>query len=112
MTAKQKKQVIRILKADCQIEYAYIDGSGETCAIGALALAAKVPKSTLRSVNGIGISYEGEGMPLIRRKISKKFGLDDSDMRSIQLVNDSGFSTVNDRRAAVLKRVRAMEVDE
>lgn len=104
MNAKQKKQVLKILANDCQIANHYITSQG-TCAIGALALKAGVPKRFLRRFNNKGIG----SLAAVLDKIWSKFGLTSYELRKIQDENDF-HDFVQERRKAVVKLVKQMAV--
>lgn len=104
MNAKQKNQVVKILKRDCQIAGRYIGQDG-TCAIGALALKAGVSRRFLRKQN----SYTIGGLPWVVGKIERTFGLDLAHLRVIQCENDFHDSP-GYRRKAVVAVVKGFDI--
>lgn len=105
MTKKQFNAVVKLLKADCHLQREYIDDKGRTCAIGCLALAAKVPKRILKNNNDVFIAM----LDQVVEPIQRKFGLDEDIQKTIQCRNDSDnieHSTLAARRKYVIEAVR------
>lgn len=100
MTQEQYDEAYRILADDCEAVSVYLDEAGCTCAVGALALAAHVEREVLIKAKSCGISAARNGPSLIWKDehpnvvtigaaIEKRFGLNLSDLSSIQFANDS-----------------------
>lgn len=106
-------EVIAILEQDCKIPHAYINDAGETCAIGALALAAGVSPQALK-VNGFNLSIVAK--PDFAMPIMAKFGLTLDQQREIQRANDHRaddlLMTPEIRRRNVLNRVNELRWNE
>lgn len=104
-----------VLAADCEITEQYWR-DGKTCAVGALALAAGVPKGVLITAFTRNIDVKNLGawetetpekvaeigaVKVLRERILKRFGLTTDDLARIQTAND-GQEKHKDRVAAVL----------
>lgn len=108
MNKKQLNDVKRIVKADCQIASLYLDREGRTCAIGALALAARVPKAILLKIGAVFISNDGPDIVRVQKAINKRFGLSVDQMHKIQDLNDSEISP-RARRKVILSALTFIE---
>lgn len=100
-----------VLAEDCAIKGRYINTEGETCAIGALALAAGVRKSSLVMAAGRSIHHKDPIMNRIRARITNKFGLTDSQLGDLQNTNDS-YHISSVRRERVLFRTTLLQEAE
>ena len=108
MNAKQKREVIKLLEKDCQIDSSYISESGKkTCAIGCLALKAGVERARLLKDNGTLITHHR--MRDVADAIFKRFGLSRRYLSVVQYQNDY-FDSVSKRRAAVVNYVKTIPV--
>ncbi len=107
---KNKKLALAELAKDCKLKHQYLNGDGETCAIGRLAQLSAVPDDTLRKAGGASI--ENISDPGIARAIADKFGLSMDEMRTIQRLNDDHSwhqeLSTEERIAAVLKYVTSL----
>lgn len=117
MNAKQKKQVISIIKNDAEIPNLYMNSAGRTCVIGGLALSAKVSRRTLVMANSTDIrwgEHPGKGkvytaVARIMKSIRNKFGLSCCEQETLQKINDSyNESEVCERRQALIRIVKGM----
>lgn len=99
MNKLQKAQVRKILASDCKLAGEYYS-RGQTCAIGALALAAGVKKKLLKEQNDAGIDCKI--MKPVASRIRKKFGMSIDEMAEIQEANDNIMDDVKERRREVL----------
>lgn len=96
--------VREVLSQDCKIKSLYINSEGETCAVGALALAAGAMPDYLLQQRTTTIG----ALPDICSLIEGKFGLTTAHLRIIQAVNDDE----NDddlRRVFVLQAIDRLE---
>jgi hypothetical protein len=96
MNFVQYESVKAVLAGDCAISAKYIDERGRTCAIGALAMEAGVPKQVLRQARSADIDFgracdeeEYQAIKEIRKAIRARFGLTTRQMQQIQNANDS-----------------------
>lgn len=103
MTKRQYKRAVALIKKDCQIRGEYTDFNGNTCAIGCLALAAGVKKSTLLRSGTNPIEW----LPGIARRIKSRFGLSMDEQADIQQENDS-CHVLKNRRRGVLKLLKSL----
>lgn len=108
MNSKQKREVIKLLMADCEIADKYLF-RGKTCALGCLALAAKVPK---RLLTGRNVSLPIEVLPKVSDRIQSKFGLSLKHQTDIQCVNDIWATDVDERRERVVRVVKSIRTYE
>lgn len=108
MNRAQYEKARAILASDCAIRHRYINAEGETCAIGALALAAGIEVETLEGWGSTGIGFVEGYAP-----IKEEFGLDKEELYLIQRANDalSSFDQI-ERRVAVLTILDSIEVQE
>ena len=100
---KNKALFIKTIKSDCAIRSRYINADGETCAIGALALAAGCTEAQLRKAGDKRIGH----LCAIPLAIRKKFDLDLEDMSRIQTENDWN-DTSAARRSAILEYIKTL----
>lgn len=100
---KNVKKLKDIIRKDCSIRYVYYR-DGETCAIGAIALAAGVSKSVLEAAAGWSIcSDSSDEAATIRNAIREEFGLTDYEMARIQGRNDVHGNQESRRRDILLQ---------
>jgi hypothetical protein len=122
MNTTQRAEVIQILSKDCKGRYLYLNCDGETCAIGALGLAAGVSRETLEVANVESIdpaapSYQKTTPEVtqcvneIAEKINKKFALERHQLGLIQSIND-GHKDHVERVRMVLKVVDSFPVED
>lgn len=108
MNAQQKERAIKVIEDDCQIEGQYIDHSDQTCAVGALAIAARIPKFQLRQSNYLSIGSEtNSNIREIAAKIEKKFGLNQTQLHKIQHLNDDSARPAT-RRRRIIKYLKTL----
>lgn len=112
-------EVEAIIEADCKVRYRYITPSGQTCALGGLALAAGVSPETLAVARKVAIIATGAhdrtplaraataAVAVIREAIAERFGLTPYQQDAIQMRND-GERLPSERRRLVRARVRKM----
>lgn len=107
MNAKQKEEIIRIIKSDCKTRRVYIDCDGNTCAIGALAVAAglTLPSPGAVSQSNLIRYYDELASPLMAA-----YGLDRYDLQMIQSLNDD-YGTPKDRQNAILLYIDSLEIE-
>lgn len=111
MNTAQQKRVLKIVSKDCAIQGKYIDGEGQTCAIGALALEAGVSKKTLRKAgdDGINADLASKHILKIQNALRWAFGLEPDELNDIQTANDnwgSGATSQKERRRNVKVAVK------
>ena len=87
MNQKQYERALEAVRNDCAIQRKLIDDYGNTCAVGAMALAAGYTPHSLRRLR----TYNG---------IAKRYGLQEDELRPIWRVNDHEYNQ-SDRRLAV-----------
>jgi hypothetical protein len=100
-------KALKVIKTDCRIAKKY-EENGKTCAIGALAVAAKIRLPGKKN-NEQRIS--APTLTAFRLRLSKHYGLDEWELGRIQALNDAG-ATMTDRRryiAAYLKDIEAFK---
>lgn len=113
--ALRKTAIKRVIMADAAAMYDYLNDHGETCAIGGLAREAGVEDAVLRVAGSLSIAItldtDRRGLQavrVIRRAISRRFGLTIPQQRQIQQANDES-NNQDDRRSYILAIVDAME---
>lgn len=103
MTKRQYKRAVALIKKDCQIKGHYVDGDGNTCALGCLALAAGVKKQTLENHNSSPIEW----VETAYRKIKTKFGISLNQQSKIMGLNDSS-SKPETRRKHIVRYLKTL----
>jgi hypothetical protein len=83
MTKEQRKKAVEILKSDCEIQFKYIC-EGQTCAIGALALAGGFDKEILEAHNGSHVHI----VPGLLELLHNVYGITEDVAKNMQLRND------------------------
>ena len=99
----------KIVKQDCGAAGRYIDENGATCVIGALALAAGVPKETLLAYNFSTLTQFPETDAIIKHF---EITFPTEVLMALQYANDSGDSDVTLRRERVLAIIDREEARE
>ena len=115
MTKVKWDEILAIVDKDCKIRSVLIDQEGQTCVIGALALASGITQQQLVDTelflpgNGLarGISSRSKRMTAVRVAIRKRFGLTMEQMMGLQEINDS-YSFQKSRQAAIRAWVEVM----
>lgn len=102
-TKRQIQSAIKLIEKDCLARFHYVDEDGDTCALGCLALAAGVKRTTLRTYSRKIISF----LPNVARKIESKFGLNAAHQDRIQYENDST-AYVHKRRSAIVAYLKGL----
>lgn len=105
MDAKQKKQITNVIRRGCKIRYKYLNEDGNTCALGALGLAAGMKETVLRNHN----KTPSAAFPSLRGIIKAKFGLESHQINQIQEINDTN-SSMSARRAAILRYLNEIRI--
>lgn len=97
-------KAIKVIKTDCRIARVYRDGD-KTCAIGALAVAAKIPLPAKKHNDQRIGSTALNGF---RYRLMNHYSLSEYDLMRIQGLNDAGQTMTERRRwiAGYLKVVR------
>jgi len=103
MTKEQKREALLALERGCQIAHSYINCSGKTCAIGALAKRANVTRDKLEEAEQDFITICKE----LSSAITYRFGLSIQQQISIQNLNDK-FEDEEDRTGAVMRYVNSL----
>lgn len=112
MNKIQKAKLVRIVKNDCLHASEYFSITGETCVIGAMALAVKFKRELLEKHNrqSIGPVFRDSNTPVLNRLVeilSEAFGLTDEQLGCIQELNDEG-DTPGQRRRAILAYLKTI----
>lgn len=95
---KNKSLAIETIKNDCKIAHHYINEQGETCAIGALALAVGL---TLPDVDDTFKQNDPINHLPLCGLLMEKYNLSESTLSLIQAANDEN-ETPESRRKAIL----------
>lgn len=104
---KNIKLLKKVISKDCKIA-SYYYKRGQTCAVGALAIAAGVPVDVLKEGSQKVINGNYDSTIEMRNAIHKKFGLSCGQLEVIQSQNDH-FENSKDRRSAILERIEMWE---
>lgn len=119
--ALRKKAIRETINADAEARHFYLNSEGKTCAIGGLARVAGVKDATLIAAEGGRIDYGSrsvrrafgprdgmaDALTIIRRAISRRFGLTVKQQVDLQYRNDQ-YEDVGMRRAAIIAFVDSL----
>lgn len=106
MTKKQKNAVKVIVSGDCRIAGSYCNANNDTCAVGALLLAAGVTNDQLRAARSDEIRH----WPSWLKLLEDKFGISLEVACEIQERNDD-FDSVETRRETILEYLETIPVE-
>lgn len=109
MNQQQKDEIIKVIKSDCKIKQKYIDNDCNTCAIGALALAAGCSQEQLKVAGSSFIGFYGDIILTLSTSITDKFGLSVDQQQAIQATNDD-YTSPEERQAAILELLETFPV--
>lgn len=107
---KQKQKVIEAMSNDCKARCHYINGYGETCAIGCLAQLANFDLTDIQSNsvrNGDCINSIHPLMAPPQTSLMNTFRLLLKELRKIQYLNDA-HTDITARRSAVIDYINSL----